>query len=455
MKTKAEKQLKKEINLLGGISLLSGIMVGSGIFFIGSYVLMRTDFSLGLSLLVWLLGGIITLLSGLVYAELGTSLPFSGGYYVYLKEAYGKVVAFMSGFTNFILASSGSIAALALAFGLILSNIVFQMTGYFMGDWMQKGIALFVVVLLTLLNLKGIKFGDLVQKSFLFIKAVPIFIILSLGLVLGGESVDLSLNIGDVSMWQVLSTLGFAVIATFWAYEGWTNLNNVAEEMENPARDFPRSLIITIISVTLLYVLYNFSIYRVITVSDMRALIESGEIFLGVVSASMLLGSLGMYLVMFTMLLSVFGAVNGSIIAFSRVYFAMGKDGTFFKSFAKIHPKTKVPYVALIASGIVASILLLFSLDELVTFVAFGGLIFNTLIFASVFIFRKRYPDLHRPYKVWGYPVVPILNIIVMIGLLVATLRESWVQAVIGLGIILISVPIYYLIQSNERLKKL
>jgi basic amino acid/polyamine antiporter, APA family len=455
METKETKQLKKEINLLGGISLLTGIMVGSGIFFIGSYVLIRTNFSLGLALLVWVIGGIITLFSGLVYAELGTSLPFTGGYYVYLKEAYGKPVAFMSGFTNFILASSGSIAALSLAFGLILANVIFTMTGTWISSPIQKLIAALVIILLSILNLMGIKFGNIVQKSFLFIKAVPIFLVLSLGLILGTQRVDLSLNLGDVSIWNVLSTLGFAVIATFWAYEGWTNLNNVAEEMKNPARDLPRSLIITILSVTALYTLYNFSIYRVISIPDMQAMIAAGDVFLGITSAFLILGSFGMYLVMLTMLISVFGAINGCIIAFPRVYFAMGKDGTFFKSFSKIHPKTNVPYVAIIASSIVAIILLIFSLDELVTFVVFGGLIFNALIFASVFIFRKRYPNLDRPYKVWGYPFVPIINILVMIGLLFATLRESWLQAVIGLIIIMSGLPIYYILQKYEKLKNL
>ena len=162
-----------------------------------------------------------------------------------------------------------------------------------------------------------------------------------------------------------------------------------------------------------------------------------------------------MYLVMFTMLLSVFGAINGCIIAFPRVYYAMGKDGSFFKSFSKLHPKTKVPYVAVIASSIVALTLLIFSLDNLVTFVAFGGLIFNTLIFASVFIFRKRMPNLDRPYKVWGYPVVPIITILTMVGLLVSTLLESPREALIGLVVIALALPIYYLINRVDKLKNL
>ncbi|MFP4286668.1 MAG: APC family permease [Candidatus Izemoplasmataceae bacterium] len=450
-----DTRLQKEIGLLGGVSLLTGIMVGSGIFFIGSYVLLRTEYSLGLALLVWLIGGIITLFSGLVYAELGTSLPYSGGYYVYLKEAYGKPVAFMSGFTNFILASSGSIAALSLAFGQILWNIIYTISGVMMPLWTQIVFAALVIIVLTILNLLGIKFGNLIQKSFLFIKAVPILIILSLGLILGTNQVDFSLNLSDTSFISILSTIGFAVIATFWAYEGWTNLNNVTEEMKNPAKDLPKSLIITILSVMALYTLYNYSIFRTLSIQEMQGLINSGNFFLGISSAATILGSFGMYLVMFTMLISVFGAVNGCIIAFPRVYYAMGKDGSFFKSFAKIHPKTRVPFVAVIASSIVALILLVFSLDNLVTFVAFGGLIFNTLIFASIFIFRKRLPSIDRPYKVFGYPFVPIITILVMIALLISTLLESPREALIGLIVITLALPIYYVINRVEKLKNL
>jgi basic amino acid/polyamine antiporter, APA family len=454
MTTPENPTLKREIGLFGGVSILTGIMVGSGIFFIGSYVLWYTKFSIGLALLVWLIGGLITLFSSLVYSELGTSLPYSGGYYVYLKEAYGKPVAFMSGFTNFVLASSGSIAALAIAFSLILSNIVSQLGGIVVGDLGQKLIAAALIIGLSVVNYLGVKIGTMIQKIFLWVKAVPILLVLVLGLILGTQTVDLTISFPDVNFLEVLAMLGFGVVATFWAYEGWTNLNNLTEEMKQPQKNLPRALILTILGVIGLYVLYNFSLYRVISIQDIQTMVESGEIYLGITAAFLLLGQVGMYLVMGTMLISVFGALSGCIMAFPRVYYAMGKDGSFVSAFGKIDAKTKTPWVAILASGVVAIVLLVFNLSDLVTFVAFGAVVFNILIIYSVFLFRKRHPELPRPYKVWGYPVVPALTIVLLVGVLVATFVQNIVPSLVGTGIILVSLPIYYLIRFLEKRAK-
>ncbi len=451
MSTSEKPALKREIGLFGGVSILSGIMVGSGIFFIGSYVLWYTKFSIGLALLVWLIGGLITLFSSLVYAELGTSMPKSGGYYVYLKEAYGKPVAFMSGFTNFILASSGSIAALGIAFALILSNVLNQLGGIVVGNLGQKLIAAAVIVGLSIVNYFGVKIGTMIQKIFLWVKAVPILLVLVLGLFLGTQSVDLTIALPNVNFLEFLAMLGFGVVATFWAYEGWTNLNNLTEEMKQPEKNLPRALVLTILGVVLLYVLYNFSLYRVIAIQDIQTMIESGEIYLGITAAFLLLGQIGMYLVMGTMLLSVFGALSGCIMAFPRVYYAMGKDGSLFAAFAKVDAKTKTPWVAILASGVVSLLLLVFDLADLVTFVAFGAVVFNIMIIYSVFLFRKRHPELPRPYKVWGYPVVPALTIVLLVGVLVATFAQNTTPSLIGTGIILGSLPLYYLIRYLEK----
>ncbi|MDY0317737.1 MAG: amino acid permease [Candidatus Izemoplasmatales bacterium] len=224
--------MKRSIGLFGGISILTGIMVGSGIFFIGSYVLMRTNFSSGTSLLVWLIGGLITLLYGLIYAELGAMMPKAGGYYVYLRDAFGKPVGFLSGFVNFVLASSGSIAALAIAFSLILSNVLSLLFGITMSATIMTIISILMIVGLSVINFFGIKIGTLVQKAFLVIKIIPIFLIIILGLLLGTNSVSLSIDFGQMNFFDILTMIGYAVIATFWAYEGWTNLNSVAEEVK-------------------------------------------------------------------------------------------------------------------------------------------------------------------------------------------------------------------------------
>jgi len=446
-----QNKLERSIGLFGGVSILTGIMVGSGIFFIGSYVLMRTEFSGGLSLLVWLIGGVITLLYGLIYAELGAMMPKAGGYYVYLREAYGKPVAFLSGFMNFVLASSGSVAALAIAFSLILSNVLAMLFGIGLSALVMSLISVAMIIALSILNYFGIRIGTLVQKIFLVIKLIPISLIVILGIILGTNTVSLSIQVNQMPIFDVLTMIGYAVIATFWAYEGWTNLNNVAGEVEKPGRNIPLSLIVSIGSVTLIYVLYQFSTFRVLSINQLQAIIAGGNIYTGIDAAYVMLGSIGMYIVMFTMLLSVLGALNGSIIVFPRVYYAMSKDGLLFQKFKVLHPKYKTPIYAILGSAIMSIILLVFGLDDLITFIAFTGLLFNGLIFIGLFIFRKKYPNKRRPYKVWGYPYLPAFTILITLLLLLAVYVEDIRTSLIGTGVLLIGLPVYYGIEYFKK----
>lgn len=449
-----KETLNRSIGFFGGVSILTGIMVGSGIFFIGSYVLIRSDFSTGLSLLVWLIGGLITLMYGLIYAELGALMPKAGGYYVYLKQAFGKPVAFLSGFMNFVLASSGSIAALAIAFSLILSNVLNVAFGIGMSSTLMTLISVFAILALSVLNVFGIKLGTLVQKAFFVIKMIPILLIIILGLILGTNTVDLSINFNGVGFFDVLTLIGYAVIATFWAYEGWTNLNNVAGEVKKPGRNIPLSLIASIAFVTLLYVLYQYSTFKVLSIVEIRALINGDDIYTGISAAYVLIGNAGMYIVMTTMLLSVLGALNGSIMVFPRVYYAMSKDGLLFNQFKKLHPKYKTPVYAIIGSGIMSIILLVFGLDDLISLIAFTGLLFNGLIFVSLLIFRKKYPDMDRPYKVPLYPILPIFVILVTGLLLFAVYVEDLRSSLIGTGVLLSGLPIYYGLQYFKKKKQ-
>ncbi len=449
----AQKQaLKRDISLFGGVSILTGIMVGSGIFFIGSHVLMRVGFSVSHALLVWLIGGLITLMYALIYGELGAMMPEAGGYYIYLKKAYGKPLAFMSGFTNFALLSSGSIAVLALAFSQILSQLMFNLFEQPLSNLMQIIIAAALIILLSIVNFFGIKLGTMMQKVLMVVKAVPIFLILILGLLLGTTNIDWQFSLNGVSIISFLSATGFAVIATFWAYEGWTNLNNVAGEVKDPGRTIPLSLIITLISVTALYVLFNLSIFRVLTLDELRVMIVDHEAyFIGIPAAADLLGSFGLYLAMMTMLISVFGALNGSIMTFPRVYYAMSRDGIFIDQFKKVHKKYQTPIYAIMGSGLMAILLLVFSLTDLISMVAFGALVFNTLIFISLFIFRRTMPNATRPYKVWGYPVLPIITIGITLLLLMATFAEDVRASLLGTLFVLAGLPLYYFIEYVKK----
>lgn len=428
--------LKKEIGLFGGISILAGIMIGSGIFVFGSSILERVGFSLGLSLLAWFLGGILTLVSALTYAELGTMFPETGGYYVYLKKAYGKKVAFLSGLMNFVLTSSGSIALLALAFSEVLSYIVPLGVFY---KWIAAG----VIILLSIINYLGVKAGTWVQKVFLVAKLIPIFGIIVVGLFMGTATPDLSLTTAEpVGFFRLLTMIGFGVVGTLWAYEGWTNLNTVAGEMKNVKKDLPRALSISTIGVSIIYLLFIFSLYRILGTTTTISLSEDGTV-LPIPAMMSLFGETGMRIVFFSILISIFGSLNGSVMVFPRVYYAMAEDQLFFKSFAKIDPRFKTPGMAIMGSGVMALLLLVFNFQDLLTFVVFGGLIFNTLIFISIYIFRKRSPNLERPYKVIGYPVVPAIAIFGMILLIISTLVESLIPSLIGLSVLVVGYFLY------------
>jgi len=441
-----ENQLRREIGAFGGFNILTGIMVGSGIFYLGSYVLMRSGMSQGLALLVWILGGVITLISGLCYAELGAMMPETGGRYIYLRRAYGKIVAFMSGASGYVLGSCGSIAAIALAAATVCSQIIALTT------IQVKMIAVSIIIILTIVNYCGVKVGSVVQNIFTIAKLIPIILILGLGIFFGTNSVDLSITpipaTPDevLSISEIIQMTAFAVLATFWAYEGWTNLNVIAGEIKNPKKNLPLAIGTSIIVVAIIYVLFNFSIYRVLSMDEIKASLDNGALYLGTVATSKMIGNIGETLVTITMLIAVIGAVNGCILVFPRALFSMSNDGTFFKYFGKVHQKYNTPSTAIVLTAII-SILLVFSqdLNQLTTLVTFSALVFNGLIFVSIYLFRQREPERERPYKVWGYPFTPGIAALVMFGMIINTFFTERNTSILGVSVTVGSLGLYYL----------
>ena len=443
---KESSDLRREIGLFGGVSILGGIMIGSGIFYIGGIVLERVNLDPGLALLVWVCGGMVTLMSGICFAELGAMMPKAGGSYVYLKEAYGEKVAFMSGFSGFILGSSGSNAALAIAFSSAVSSFIF------LDDLMIKVLATFMIVFLTAINILGVKVGSRLQNIFMVLKLLPLFAILIGGLLLGEQEVSLvPTSFGEVSILQILSMIAFGVVATMWAFEGWTNLNGIAEEIKKPERNLPRAIIISIVGITGLYALFNYAIFKVLPFDTITSLISGQDYYLGTYSAQILFGNAGATIVSIAMILAIFSSLNGCIMVFPRTYYAMAKDGAFFKGLAHINDRFHTPDNALVVSAIVSIVLVwMRDLSQLTSLVALCGMIFNTLIFISVIILRKKYPTMHRPYKVWAYPIMIILIVIIMMGLMINTFIEDPTTAIIGLSVPLIGLLIYHLLFERQ-----
>ena len=433
--------MRREIGLFGGISVLAGIMIGSGIFYIGAIVLERSGMSLGLALAVWVAGGLLTLLSGMCYAELGAMMPRAGGSYVYLREAYGERIAFMSGFSSFLLSASGSIAALAVAFVAAVNSLVP------IDPLWQKVLAVGTILALTAVNMRGVRTGAFVQNVFMVLKLLPILLILVCGLVMGNESPDLTaMPASGVDVSGLLGMMAFGVVATLWAYEGWSNLNSMAEEMRNPRRNIPLAIIGAITGVTLLYVLFNYSLFCVVPFETIAAMIGSGDYYLGTEAAQTLFGSTGMIVVGVAMVLAIFNSLNGCILVFPRVYYAMARDGAMFPSMAKLDARG-TPVNALLWSAGVAIVLVLFrSLSELTSLVAVAGLIFNALTLHAVIVLRRKYPTMERPYRVWGFPGVIWLVNLASLGLIVNTVFEDPVTAALGCLIPLAGIGVYELL---------
>ncbi|MDY3114819.1 MAG: amino acid permease [Sutterella sp.] len=446
-------ELRREVGLGGGMSVLAGIMIGSGIFYIGAIVLQRSGMSPGLALLVWLIGGLVTLLSGLCYAELGAMMPKAGGNYVYLRETYGERIAFISGFANFTLGNSGSIAALGVAFASALATFVP------LDSLAQKIVAIIAVIVLSLVNIRGIRNAAWVNNLFMILKLAPIALILFAGLFLGEQHPDLlTLPAQMPSIGSLLSMIGFAVIATLWAYEGWTNLNVIAEEIRDPHRNIPLAIILSIVGVTILYVLFNYAIFRVLPFETIVAMVSSENFYLGTAVAQNLFGSTGLVIVGLAMVLAMFSSLSGCVMVFPRMYYAMARDGAFFASCAKLHPTYRTPVNAILASSGVAILLICFrSLSELTSLVAVTGMVFHGMTFYSVILLRKKYPTMERPYRVWLYPVTVFLIIAIMIGLTINTIINDPMTALLGVVVPMIGWVLYekFIRQNVEALQRL
>lgn len=425
-------------------------MIGSGIFYLGAYVLQRVGMNSGLALLCWIIGGVISLFGGLAYAEMGAAMPQSGGRVVYLNEAYHPVVGFMCGFVDWLIGGPGSIAALALALMGVFQPILN------ISDFGCKAAAIVIIIGITAYNLVGVKLASVVQNISMVAKLVPVAIILLAALFIGHVTPDLSLGSASVyaaeNNTSVFSMIALATVASLWAYEGWTNLNTVAEEMRNPRKNLPLALIIGIGGVTVLYTLFNFAIMKVLPHEEIVSMIDAGDLYLGTAVAKKLLGSAGAVVVTVGMVLAMFGSLNGLVLAQPRMYYAMAKEGHFFESFTKLN-KHKTPYVAIIVQAVISIILVLVrNLSQLTDMVVLSNMLFNVLIVIAVPILRKKFPNIERPYKVWLYPVSIIITAIIFLALFVNSAIEDPVLGSIGFTVPALGAVVYWIF--DRKLKK-
>jgi APA family basic amino acid/polyamine antiporter len=429
---KIPTSLPRAIGSLGSTAIVVGTIIGSGIFLVPHNVALHVD-TPGILFAVWVIGGLLSLAGALSLAELGAALPEAGGVYVYLREAYGRVFAFLYGWGMLVVIQSGSVATLAVAFGIY--------SGEFLplSPLERKLVAAAVVALLTIVNVLGVRAGSAVQTLFTLAKLGGLVIIVGCAVFLhGARPVAASLPLPTPR--TTLSSFGVALIGVLWAYEGWHMLSFTAGEVKNPARALPRSYFLGTLLVILAYLSTNLAYLRVLT---LPALAEHERV--AAAAMELLAGPRGTLFVSALILCSIFGALNGTILTGPRAYFAMARDGVFFSFAGRVHPRFKTPALAVLLQGVVSVVLAVSgSYEQLFTYVIFSAWIFYGAAVMAVLVLRMQRPNLERPYRIWGSPVVPIAFALAALAIVANTLVTKPHESFIGLGIILLGLPIYF-----------
>jgi len=462
-KISSQNGLIRQLGLFDSSMVMVGIVIGSGIF-LTTGIMAKSIPSGGLILLAWLVGGLLTLAGALTYAELGAAMPEAGGQYVYLREAYGPMAGFLFGWILFLVYMTGGIAALALAFAeyigyffpylgtnhIIVTLDIPLLKGsllYSLSAGQMIGVS--VIILLSIVNFIGVGLGKSIQNVFTVIKIGTLAAIITLGFAIGkGTPPELAMDPAGMSFGSIIIGFGVALVAVAWAFDGWNNVNFVAGEIKNPRRNLPLALILGTLGITFLYVLVNYIYLYALPLKETIGVVRIAEKATGA-----LFGSSTGTLISALVIVSVFGALNGSILVGPRVYFAMAKDGLFFQKVAHVHPRFRTPGFSILIQAVWASLLtLLGTFEQILTFAMFIAIAFWIAATAAVFTLRKKRPDLPRPYKTWGYPVVPAIFIIASTGILLNTLIEKPVEALAGILLTALGIPAYF--YWKQHLKK-
>ena len=424
--------LPRAIGDLASTAIVVGTIIGSGIFLVPHNVALHVG-TPGSLFMVWVVGGLLSLAGALSLAELGAALPEAGGVYVYLREAYGKGFAFLYGWGMLVVIHSGSVATLAVAFGIY--------SGAFLplSSLERKLVASLVVALLTVVNVLGVRAGAAVQTLFTLAKLAGLAIIVGSAVFSRGvQLVPASLPLPTPR--TTLSSFGIALIGVLWAYEGWHMLSFTAGEVKNPARVLPRSYFLGTLLVVLAYLSANLAYLRVLT---LPALAQHERV--AATAMAMLIGPRGTLFVSALILCSIFGALNGTILTGPRAYFAMARDGVFFSSVGRVHPYFKTPALAVLVQGALSIVLAVSgTYEQLYTYVIFSAWIFYGAAVMAVLVLRRHRPNLERPYRLWGSPIVPSAFALAALAIVANTLVTKPHESFMGLGIILLGVPIYF-----------
>lgn len=472
-KETTQPKLKHELGLLDGTMLVAGSMIGSGIFIVSADIT-RNVGSAGWLIAVWIITGFMTLTAALSYGELSAMFPKAGGQYVYLKEAYNKLIAFLYGWSFFAVIQTGTIAAVGVAFSKFtaylmppsLKSLVSE--DYFVLDAgsfkinSAQLVSIVVIVLLTYINTRGVKGGKLIQTTFTMTKLISLFGLIGFGfLAFKGDiwhanwtnawdlhNLNKDGSVTALTWGTALGAIAAAMVGSIFSSDAWNSVTFVAGEMKNPKRDVALSMMFGTMIVTLIYVLANVVYTGVLSLHEITI---ADKDRVAVAASHVIFGNVGTYIIAVMIMISTFGCNNGLILSGARVYYTMAKDGVFFKKTGTLN-KFGVPQFGLWIQAVVASLLCLSGrYGDLLDMISFVVVIFYMLTIAGIFILRVKRPDVERPYKAIGYPILPAIYIIMGIAFCILLCIYKWQYPVYGLVIVLIGIPLYYISQRNVK----
>ena len=462
-----KNQLIRGLSLTGTMALVVGTVIGSGVFLKAAPMAQDTG-TPTLVLAAWVAAGFLSLAGALTYAELGAMLPHAGGEYVYLRHSYGDAAAFLFGWQRFIVAGSASIASLGAGFAIFLAaflplNAVWAENRFTLFNqqinWQfgaKQVVAIAVILLLSALNCLTVAFGGKVQAVLTILKIAGIFMIIG-GVFFFADSVtwsNLATPAGSPG-WSGFAVFGTAMLAALWAYDGWNNMPMASGEVKNPGRNIPRALIGGMIVVMLIYCLANLAYFYALPFSDVASANSTQyreALPVASKAAQSFLGENGGRIVALAFMVSAIGALNGSILSNARVPYAMARDGIFFSSMSGLNAKTRVPITAILVQAIWSCVLALSgTFDQLTDCLLFASWIFYGLVTSSVFVLRRKLPNVERPYKTLGYPVVPLIFVLVTVWLIINTLLNRPVESIAGLVLIVLGLPLYFYYRQQKR----
>ncbi|WP_395048173.1 APC family permease [Flavobacterium sp.] len=473
-----EKQtFKRELGLLNATSLVAGSMIGSGIFIVTAQMA-RDVGSAAWLLVIWLVTGLLTMSAALSYGELAGMMPNAGGQFVYIQRAYGKLMSFLYGWTVFTVIQTGVIAAVAVAFANysavffpVLENKLFTIgESYAFSN--KQILAMVSIVLLTYINTKGVQSGKTIQLIFTLAKMFALFALIILGLYVGLQTDVLSNNFahmweasktvlntdGTVTVTQLagvalLGAMGATIINSLFSSDAWNNVTFIAGEIKDPKKNIPRSLFLGTLIVTIIYILANIAYLALLPMNGTpigESVMNNGIMFasqdrVGAAAANVIMGNIGVFVMAGLIMVSTFGCNSGLVLSGGRLFYAMSKDGLFFKKAGELN-KNNVPEKALWFQCIWACVLCVSGkYGDLLTYSTFASLLFYILTIYGIFILRKKEPNAERPYKAFGYPIIPAIYIVVTALICITLLIYDTKSTGLGLLIVGLGVPVYYL----------